>query len=304
MIYRILSCIWIIGELFVNNSVICQAEIIISPKEMTVSNVSEVKKIENGTTITMSRITQPSEMLHLQRDSPMDVIPKNLSTNINTREFVPSPPVEEYEYNKKYVKPAIPEAKSFNSDDLNTWEKKHDVTNWKEYGSSWNNKVKFPSNAEDSPSLTDNLRNHKNEYSSNYYTQKKPFDSREYQTPGHLPDRPVNIPKAIPTDSYGPPIENNLKPPYHNVYSGNFVEKPKYYEEEIIYPPHYGYSYEVSIPHGNQGYGEHHTGGNVAHPKTPWKKIIKFLATIIPIGLLISALTPNVITIQNNTDPT
>ncbi|KAJ3659289.1 hypothetical protein Zmor_010985 [Zophobas morio] len=31
----------------------------------------------------------------------------------------------------------------------------------------------------------------------------------------------------------------------------------------------------------------------------PWKKIIKFLTAFIPIGLLISALTPTVITVQS-----
>lgn len=32
---------------------------------------------------------------------------------------------------------------------------------------------------------------------------------------------------------------------------------------------------------------------------SPWKKIIKFLTAAIPIGLLISALTPSVITIED-----
>lgn len=36
----------------------------------------------------------------------------------------------------------------------------------------------------------------------------------------------------------------------------------------------------------------------------PWKKILKLFATFIPIGLLISALTPTVINISNVNDTT
>lgn len=39
--------------------------------------------------------------------------------------------------------------------------------------------------------------------------------------------------------------------------------------------------------------------GPLEYSASPWKKIIKFLTAAIPIGLLISALTPSVITIED-----
>lgn len=47
-------------------------------------------------------------------------------------------------------------------------------------------------------------------------------------------------------------------------------------------------------------YASSHEGGYGM--SSSWKKILKLLATFIPIGLLISALTPTVLTVTNVND--
>ncbi|XP_045478916.1 uncharacterized protein LOC123683949 [Harmonia axyridis] len=63
--------------------------------------------------------------------------------------------------------------------------------------------------------------------------------------------------------------------------------------------PSYGYEYGGYIEKPPTGI-EHHGGHEYPVKKydNPWKKIIKIIAAFIPIGLLISALTPTIITVS------
>lgn len=270
---------------------------------------------QNGS-ILMTRITQPSEPFHVSRELDLIDAPRPSDDNMNMKDFKPSPPVQTYEFNKVPVKPAIPEAKFFNEKSSgnswgqNSWQDQPRSYDWSGGDNSWNTKVRFPTNSGASTSGNSKGDQHSPNVIEVGYPNRK-------NTESYPSGRPTNFPKKSINDIYGPPEATGMRPPQHKTFVDyNLMEKPPYYEEEVLYPTSYGASYEINRPHKTQGYGGYggdygahgveyggHGGGNLGFYKSPWKKIIKFLATIIPIGLLISALTPNVITVQNNTEP-
>lgn len=278
-------------------------------------------------TVLMSRITQPSEPLVLEKEFRLGDPDKNSTSDVKQKAFVPSPLVEEYQYNKVPVKPAIPEAKAFKDVSYNTYGKPPDGSPWGQAswkggpsvndwrgGNSWN-KVRFPANNDNSfVSNSNNLKiNSKYQETSDDSNYRKPFGGYTQKTPveSYLSNRPGDFPKKGIGESYGAPGRTGLNSPHHKTFMDyNLMEKPSYYEEEVYYPTNYGSSYEISVPHKTQPYGIHaeeygssHGSLSTGYSKSPWKKIIKFLATVIPIGLLISALTPNIINIHNSSDP-
>lgn len=312
-----------IGELFLKKATGDSAQ-----SNTTIDvNLNNTPALQNGTVL-MSRITQPSEPLVLQKEFRLGDSDKNSTNDDKQKAFVPSPLIEEYQYNKVPVKPAIPEAKAFKDVSYNTYEKPGinpwDQTNWKggpgvndwRGGNSWN-KVRFPTNTDTYgfASKPNNLKiNSKYQDASEGLSFKKPYDGYTQKTPveGYSTNRPADFPKKGIGESYGAPGRTGLNSPHHKTFMDyNLMEKPSYYEEEVYYPTNYGTSYEISVPHKGQQhgvyveeYGGSHGPVSTGYSKSPWKKIIKFLATVIPIGLLISALTPNIINIHNNTDPT
>nr|CAI5827170.1 unnamed protein product [Callosobruchus analis] len=102
-------------------------------------------------------------------------------------------------------------------------------------------------------------------------------------------------------------------------YDYNLMEKPQPYMvpyKEYDAPAYsvtghsgyggYGGGYGAGYGGGyaeHEGYGGYGKFGSIGHI-SPWKKIIKFLAAIIPIGLFLSALTPTVIHVQSVNDTT
>lgn len=301
--------------------------------DLGITNSPEEKQLKGNFStsenVTMTRITQPSEILPAQRNFDLSASLNKSTKEIKMKDFIPSPALETYEYNKVPVKPAVPEAKAFNGGSFNTYEssipRPWDQTNWKDRPgvNDWrggqetgNNKVKFPTHQENPYTITTGLGSYKG---NNYYPN--PSDESSIKRPtSYSPRNPsdeysLSKPAGFPTksisDSYGAPIQTNLKPPQHKTFMDyNLMEKPPYYEDEILYPTSYGSSYEINRPHKTHGYGVYNTQHESGHNglttgdyKSPWKKIIKFLAAIIPIGLLISAFTPNVINIHNNTEP-
>lgn len=330
MSFFLFACL-VVSELFLNNFVIGISD----ENENNLNKRSNSTK--NETNIVMSRITQPSGPLLLEKPFRLGDPIKNVTNNIKLKEFIPSPPVEEYERNKVRVKPAAPEAKSFKETSetpsnsipwrKNNWDDRPGVIDWRggggggREGSILNNNVKFPTNSDNLHRFS--LDQHNIRDNQNYHvpfadlSYKTTIDSYGSKVPvdAYASKMPLDFSTKTLGDTYGSPERTGIKLPQHKTFPGfNLMEKPTYYEEELYYPSNYGSSYEVSVPHKTQPYeicteeyGNHHYGavGVPYHkPPSPWKKIIKFLATILPIGLLISALTPNIISIHNNnTDP-
>lgn len=209
-----------------------------------------------------------------------------------------------YEYNKFPVKPAQPEAKSFAPWDniQNYWEPNAGGRNQNPWtaGSpplttteqSWTNRVKFPGIPP---------------YKFVGQGAVQPTNLPSITTEGFNFNKKIGVPNK-PGESYDP--NNYARPMQKTFYEYNMLEKPfgddAYHSYDYSghggyggYGYGYGYDQHEIVPHksyGHSGYGMEHSGG---YKKSPWKKILKFLAAVIPIGLLISALTPTMITVQS-----
>lgn len=117
----------------------------------------------------------------------------------------------------------------------------------------------------------------------------------------YLPPKPTmhyeTAPEFVSVDR--PDSRNHVKSPdqpypFHSVigHSGKGFSSPGHFSS-----PEGGHGH-----HGNR-YGGHH--GEVGkHGESPWKKVIHFITTLLPIGLFLTALTPSVLTITPvvNTD--
>ncbi|CAG9762509.1 unnamed protein product [Ceutorhynchus assimilis] len=125
--------------------------------------------------------------------------------------------------------------------------------------------------------------------------------------PSKTPDQKERY--SPPASSYGPPVREHSG--FKNRYGPNeefnfnkLVDVPKKYypsEHQNEYHPYektYEHSYNLMEKPAYEAHEKTYSGGY-----NPWKKILKLFATFIPIGLLISALTPTVITVTptNNT---
>ncbi|XP_060531545.1 uncharacterized protein LOC132705130 [Cylas formicarius] len=214
--------------------------------------------------------------------------------------FKASPPFDEdviqYEYNKIPVKPAFPEAKQFQSQitgtenlrayevNTNNWhrdngpwtvsqpwldQRKDAQAKYETYHesttvpNSWHNHVKFPTA----------LTNHR----------PYPFYNADYNR--------VHIPQHAPPNGGGRNDDFSFNKPVE-VPSRRY---PTDWQSENRQPSH-GQSTQLT--------GEQHGHSKTydVDYKSPWKKVIKFLTTFIPIGLLISALTPTVISVTDVND--
>ncbi|XP_074039324.1 uncharacterized protein [Leptinotarsa decemlineata] len=87
---------------------------------------------------------------------------------------------------------------------------------------------------------------------------------------------------------YGNAKDKVPEPLQKTFYDYNSLEKPLQLNTYEI-PKEHTYNVDQYEPYGR-------------YAVNPWKKVIKFLATIIPIGLFISALTPTVITVSSAND--
>lgn len=290
-------------------------------------NVTRV--LDNGTkvggndTITTQRITQPLQIQKVERiletHTPLNASLRLENENGSLTNFKPSPQLETYyEFNKFPVIPALPEAKTFGGFNnpgysVNSWDEKPTATvPWSNYqsfqnswyenprrqnswgeinvkpnpnpttGQPWVSRVKFPSSA------------------ANEDPYK--FVSNDNKLNSYLP--PVSFPTTTESFSFNKPVETPNRnigkpsPAFWQKLMGNGVNKnavaiqKTFLDYNIMEkPPQYGTpdkEYEAGIsPHGSPN---------------PWKKIIKLLTAIIPIGLFISALTPTVISVTSVND--
>lgn len=240
--------------------------------------------VENATAAntTIDKITQPSQIQNIER-----VFHKSASVNISDKlDFRPSPLLETtYEYNKFPVVPAAPEAKHLSP--FNTGEaaanfggypwRKNDPSRTSITEKPWVNRVVFPqptvptSKDQPYPFLT-SQNNNKNVLMSKTfgvsppYSSPSPYDFEKPQRPrpqfsGYGYSGPSS---AGVWDKFEAGV-GDRRPAVEKTHAGDFY-----------------------------GLSEKPAGASAI---SPIKKIISILAAFIPIGLLISALTPSVIQI-------
>lgn len=149
-------------------------------------------------------------------------------------------------------------------------------------------------------------------------------------TPRFVFNQPVDVyttPKPAPSlwskfmSTMG--IDYRGSEPDQKTFSGfNLLEKPAYFSqpyrghtgygssghsgyESAGWPGGYGYGHSGhSAIGGIGGFGDYGSYGGFKSGVSPWKKVIKFLAAVIPIGLFLSALAPTVIQVQSVNDTT
>uniref|UniRef100_A0A6P7GH42 Uncharacterized protein LOC114342529 n=1 Tax=Diabrotica virgifera virgifera TaxID=50390 RepID=A0A6P7GH42_DIAVI len=105
---------------------------------------------------------------------------------------------------------------------------------------------------------------------------------------------PVSSPKSFYSD-HGSYPGNQLD---HSVFPGEYLDPHSFNEGNKFDHSYHGYSYGPKEPH--HSIEPHHGDGGIS----PFKKILKVLAAIIPIGLFLSALTPTIITVSSANDTT
>ncbi|KAJ8969393.1 hypothetical protein NQ314_001792 [Rhamnusium bicolor] len=297
------------------------------PKNTT-ATVNDTKSSENKTRFTMERITQPSQTEQIERTlESLSFSDLNSSLSVKAKKggldnFKPSPQIETYyEFNKFPVEPALPEAKTFgnvhedentfnswtekpvasqlinkqnfptswveNPREHNSWFKKHTITGnpWVDKTTTeqaWVSRIKFPQSSYASV----------NERPYKFITNNAKLPtyaavSFPVTTEGFSFNKPVETSNknSKPTEGfweklmgYGVNKNGSPKPAQKTSLDYNLLEKP----------PHL-------IPHKEYQHG-------VSNEANPWKKITKLLTAVIPIGLLISALTPTVITVTSLND--
>lgn len=235
------------------------------------TTVNATQKL-NETSQNITIKTQSSQTQQIERSVPPEV---KINTNETKKElftnFRPSPPLEPfYEFNKSPVAPVYPDPKHvsyFQSEDFaslnkDNWNMARRVTT----DQPWTTHVKFPTtDVADRP------------YS---FTNTAQLPSSNY-LPSTKPSFAFNKPVEIPKKGFGsvakvPAWEKHGNRPYGGEY--NLLERPP------------AYTHHLQKTYESGGLSEGYKGN-------PWKKIIKFLTAFIPISLLISALTPTVITV-------
>lgn len=195
--------------------------------------------------------------------------------NLSTKEFRPSPQLETiYEYNKDPVVPVMGEAKTVSQANARTFfwplndNKQPSPPATAE--PPWTQRVIFPQ------TTAETTRD-----------QPYPFVTSNTAYPSqHFDNRPSRIP---PTVSYGTPSSDNPRgyanPTKWDQFGNSGIGSNYNKGPAIMHKTHYE-SYGPPIES---------TSSSIATSVSPIKKIIGLLAAFIPLGLLISALTPSVI---------
>lgn len=279
--FTVVTCLIIFAPVF---SVMSTSDL--NPNNSEILNVSlaanytiqnETKRIQN----TEQNTTEASSQIRNIERSFSNILENTTSSSAKKSDtFRPSPHLETiYEYNKVPVAPAAPEAKHISN--LNFGERsfpwtERDFSKTATTEQPWVNKVVFPT--------------------SHVATSKdRPY---QFLTSGHSPS-------TLASKTFGAPQGASSGPPY-----GYAKPRPSR-------PDYMGLGSSGSSGYGSGNWDKFETGGNERRPTThktnyeygppdktntglaisPIKKIIGLLAAFIPIGLLISALTPSVIQI-------
>lgn len=216
---------------------------------------------DNSTVATTENVTISSTEATIERKIELNV--KNVS--ITSTEFRPSPQLETiYEYNKNPVVPAIGEAKSI----LNAGEA---ISQPNSRSFFWPISDMFNKR----PATTTE---------PSAWTRRVVFPQTTAET---TRDRPYPFVTAV--SHYGPPSSSGISAPDNPRGYGYGPSKWDQFEGGVTKRP--------VIMHKThfESYGPPEPTSSGVSTISPVKKIIGLLAALVPIGLLISALTPSVI---------
>lgn len=219
----------------------------------------------------MLRITQPSNSnLAIKEVDPN-------STEVSTKKsvFRASPQLESYiEFNRFPVQPAWPEPKQ-----VKTF---HQIQNYIKPQTPYHSTKFFGASSTIIPTTSEA------EEKQSFFQTGKPLRSDSDHNPLKFYDKYNYGPPASPVFPTAPSVpnfdwlnsESYSKPGGEHPYS---FDEPK--RDVVLATPH------------NVVYDESDSVDVSTPRRSPWKKVIKFLATVIPIGILLSALTPNILNI-------
>lgn len=284
-------------------------------------NASANANIINQTNInnvSMERIVQPFLQQTTQRQiqiDPQQQVPvpsthSKIKINSSSIEFRPSPQLETYfEYNKFPVIPAFPESKHIAQELLHGAAREIPFENqkhrrqqqqqqWHERSapvavttateqSPWYSRVKFPSTGTGGGGGNINERPYQFEHHQPIHEKSHSILLGE--------NGGVSLNKPVPSSNRDAYYNNN-----NNKVPGLISGWDKFEQNSFVnsnrrpYNPYNKPSYHPTTIGTNHGL----LSPEKPYSVNPWKKIIKFLTTFLPIGLLISALTPTVITVQ------
>ncbi|KAK5643575.1 hypothetical protein RI129_007420 [Pyrocoelia pectoralis] len=238
-------------------------------------------------------------------------LPINSSTTLNKKfsDFRPSQPLETYyEYNRFPVVPAQPEAKYFSGVSIDDKPMRFEDRPWIEKAnivqlpsttirSYISNKIKFPTTTQSTYQTI-------NEQAYPFLTNLNYLEtSTRSPYPYALPGSEYTTPKTSNYDSqqgytkFGGTGVGNALSGITNKFGDLFSGKNSYFPQNPISVSASGYGGNPTAhkTHFEQQQVMIPTEG--AMMPSPWKKVIGFLTAIIPLGLLISALTPSFINV-------
>ncbi|KAG5897159.1 hypothetical protein JTB14_020888 [Gonioctena quinquepunctata] len=209
-------------------------------------------------------------------------------------------------WTEKPSAPAWMEKQSIQSPwEQNAWTENPQGNIIQEKPPSGTGRVKFPVAENNRPNTyhgegkSYTIPRHEGPYKFLPHDQNLPSYDNPVTTDSFAFNKPVEIPKnhQAPTQSFwasllgygGAKTQAPVAEPIQKTFFDyNLLEKP-------VHHSYYGYPKDYG-----SGLENHELMDGYA--ANPWKKVIKFLATIIPIGLIISAFTPTVITVSTTND--
>lgn len=280
IIPTLVSCIFAYKLQGNTTNIITTSSINVSDSKVSLN--SSRATIQNN--ITLTRITQPSTTIERFTDI-------NNNTTESKSEFIPSPQLESYfEYNRFPVVPAFPEAKQLYSH------------------------ISYippaPTNA--IPTYTQSINNEHNDNNNIKFDNPKEANHSYKGTPSAQD-------KQLFSNGYEKPLRTEAEFP-----SFKYYERFNYGPSSIANPTLQNFEWYNKIPFPTKSTPHFMThpypfitdftkkDPTIQTPKViiaehppmvnPWKKAAKIFAAILPIGLLISALTPNILTITTSNE--
>lgn len=294
---------------------------IIATSSIQVSDIKISNNTESPIIGNLTRITQPS--VHMQSVTNIQneqTEAQHQHNNLKLEKFIPSPQLESYfEYNNFPVVPAYPEAKHLYSQFpyiplIPVQEKHHIAPEKRGLVLRTKSKEKEHSNSKDSYLYLKNsygipvgsgASTESNASGADISTEKPQTSAQEKLIYHNGYDKPLSTENEFPSFkyyerfNYGPSsLSNTLHPtPPSKEWHHTLTYASKSTPMSVDGHP-YPFITDLTKPDAHPTIqspktiiSEHPMGMN------PWKRAAKIFATIVPIGLLISALTPNILTI-------
>lgn len=294
---------------------------IIATSSIQVSDIKIENNTESQITGNLTRITQPSINIQtLSRFKNEKTEMPHQHNNLKQEKFIPSPQLESFfEYNNFPVVPAYPEAKHIYSQfpyisPIPIQEKHHVAQEKRGHASRTKSKEKENSNSKDSYLYLKNSygisdgsvgSTESNASGGDISTEKPQTSAQEKLLYHNGYDKPFRTENEFPSFkyyerfNYGPSSLSNTLHPTPSSYEW-YNKFPYPSKSTPISADEHPYPFitdltkkdaDPTIQSPKNMISEHSMVMN------PWKRAAKIFATILPIGILISALTPNILTI-------